>query len=859
MKTLPPEKWLLYCQKIHRSEKQAQCPKERGFCKMTKGIVDKFWVIIENNLSEGNYLNEIRCECDHMEKLTRDIQECKKIDPKHEEMLQKHGQKIQTAIKLVEDSRQGKEDQPFQSFMDALYSVVKDISKLTGKESEKDVQEKCQNVLQSLQAVKDKAYSPHWIKPFKPDFDRKFKARVNQFWDIIQSNISEGKRLFVIGDQCYHMDKLMGIIRKNTREIFPQELRKHIETLRVCTAKAWEVIEDKQTEKELREQYNHNLEDSIIDHRDAFECVSKLTMKWFPEEYPVHCHNILQSLQSRMSVQASECYKNHVNEISKDMLKKLMETIRLLADRRQDPIQPNLNKLSEEEIKEQEDKVRRALLNTWSVIVISISVAKLSEMRDQCNNIKELNELITEKFAEMFPDELCMHKEKLHLSIAKAWEVIEDKQTEDKLTTEGKRMDKYYTNDAQSLKDGIKDLRDAFECVTELTTKFSPKEFPFHCHNILQSQQSAISEQSSYCYKHHLDEMFKDIWKKLMEIIPLLANRHKNTIKMNVNKISPQEIKEQEDNIRAALLEIWNVIEINISVGKLSKMKDQCNYTKELNELIHENFGEIFPEKLCKHKEKFQLSIVKAREVIEDKQTEEKLIMEGKQVDKNKGKSQALEDGIKDLRDAFKCVSELTMKFSPEEFPNHCQSILQSQQSAITEQSSERYKRHLDQMSKDMVKKLMETIPLSTDTHKYTSQEEIKDRQDKIRGILLQFWNVIEISISVAKLSEMRDQCNNIKELNELVCQKFVEIFPEELYKHKEKLQLSIVKAWKVIEDKQTEEKLTAEGKMHKHHSKDHQVLEDGIKDLRDAFECVSELTMKFSPEEFPKHCQSIL
>ena len=59
---LPPEKWLFYCQSIHRSEKQARCPNEDGFCKMTKGVVNKFWANMENNLSEGNYLYEIRAQ-----------------------------------------------------------------------------------------------------------------------------------------------------------------------------------------------------------------------------------------------------------------------------------------------------------------------------------------------------------------------------------------------------------------------------------------------------------------------------------------------------------------------------------------------------------------------------------------------------------------------------------------------------------------------------------------------------------------------------------------------------------------------------------------------------------------------------
>ena len=248
MMLLPPEKWLFYCQNIHRSEKQAQCPNEDGFCTMTKGIVDKFWVIVENNLSEGNYLYDIRDQCDHIEELNRKFQEHKKIFPEDQEMLQKHAQKIHAAIKLVEDSRQGKEDKPFQHFMDALYSVVEDISKLTGKESEEEVKENCQKVLQSLHAVKDIPYNPCWIKPCKSDFDQKFKAIVDKFWDIIQSNLSEEKCLCVIQNQCYGMKKLIGIIEKNFGEIFPDEFQKYKEKLRVYTAKAWEVIEDKQTE-----------------------------------------------------------------------------------------------------------------------------------------------------------------------------------------------------------------------------------------------------------------------------------------------------------------------------------------------------------------------------------------------------------------------------------------------------------------------------------------------------------------------------------------------------------------------------------------------------------------------------------
>ena len=427
--------------------------------------------------------------------------ERKKIVPGDQEMIQKHEQKIQAAIKLVEDSRQGKEDQPFQNFMDALYSVLEYISKLTEKESEEEVHGNCHKVLQSLHAVKDIPYSSCWIKPCKPDFDQKFKAIINNFWDIIESILSEEKCLCVIKDHCYGMEKLIGIIRKNFGEIFPDDFQKYKEKLRVYTAKAWEVIEDKQKEKELIEQYKSKwhyqaLEDGINDLRAAFECVSELTMKWFPEEFPIHCQNILQSQQSAISEQSSERYKNHLDEMSKDMWKRLWQTIHLLADRYRDTIQRNLKKLSPEKIKEKEDKIKTTLLQFWNVFEISISVGKLTKINDQCNNAKELIGLLRQHFGKILPGEISKHEEKvLQVAIVKVFEVIKTGQTKEKLIAEGRQTGK--DKDVhEAFEHGMRNLFSVIEDVLEIMKKLPPEEFLGYCKAIKRSQLAVEGEKS---------------------------------------------------------------------------------------------------------------------------------------------------------------------------------------------------------------------------------------------------------------------------------------------------------------------------------------------------------------------------
>ena len=607
MKTLPPEKW-------------PNIPKE---------VKEKFWVVIESNLSEGNYLYEIRNECDHIEKLTKDIQDHNKIGPEDQEM-QKHKQKIQVAIKLVEDSRQGKEDQPFQNFMDAVYSVVENISKLIGNESEEDIQEKCQNVLQSLQAVKD--------KPYSPDFDQKFKAIVNKLPDIIQRTISEKKELSVIKDQCCIMERLIGIFRKNFGEIFPAELGNYMEKLRACFAKARKVIEDKYTSKEMKEYYR------------CFKPVSDLTAKWFPEEYPVHCHNILQSVQSAMSEQSSDSHKSHLEEMSQDMVKKLMETVPRLANGYQDTVQKNLKRLSPGEIKEKE-KIKATLLQFWNVIEISVSVGKLSTMRDQCNNIKELIELIREEFGKILPEELSKHEEKvLRVAIVKVFEVIKTGQTKEKLIAEGKLTDK--NKDVhEALEHGMRNIFSVIEDVLEIMRKLPPEEFLGYC-QVIKRSQLAVEDEKSY----------------------------------GIDFIDPHS-RYLHQVSREVLFKLWSIIQDNLSEKSyLSVIPNQCDHITKLIRIIRDNFGKAF---LKEHQTQLRKSIEKLWILIQTKQTKENLVADGRRGNKNKEEDEALAHGINILGDVIELVSELTMKTLPtEEFPGYCQKIQRSRQAVQDIQSN---------------------------------------------------------------------------------------------------------------------------------------------------------------------------
>ena len=138
--------------------------------------------------------------------------------------------------------------------------------------------------------------------------------------------------------------------------------------------------------------------------------------------------------------------------------------------------------------------------------------------------------------------------------------------------------------------------------------------------------------------------------KKLMETIPLLAKRYQDKVQKTLKRLSPEEIKAKEEKIRATLLQFWNVVEISVSIGKLSTMRDLCNNIKKLIELIRKEFGKILPEELSKHEEKvLQVAIVKLFEVIKTWQTKEKLIAEGRQTDKYKDVHEALEHGMRNI------------------------------------------------------------------------------------------------------------------------------------------------------------------------------------------------------------------
>ena len=392
------------------------------------------------------------------------------------------------------------------------------------------------------------------------------------------------------------------------------------------------------------------------------------------------------------------------------------------------------------------------------------------------------------------------------------------------MTTEGRQTDKskwYY----QPLVDGINYLRDAFEIVSELTMQWFPEEFPVHWQNILHSQQSAISEQSSERYKRHLDEMSKEMWKKLMETIPLLADRHQDTVQKNLKKISEDDIKEKEDKIKETLLQFWNVIEISISMGKLSEMINQCNNIKELIELIRQKFGKIFPGEISKHEEKvLQVAIVKVFEVIKTGQTKAKLIAEGKRGDVNRDVHQALEHAMTNLFSVIEGVLEIMKKLPPEEILGYCQIINRSQRAVEVEKSQDidfvdSHSRYLYQVSQD---------------------------------VLFKSWSIIQGNLSEESyLSVIPNQCAHITKLIKIIRGNFGKVSLEE---HQKELRKSIEKLWHLIQTKQTKGNLIADGRQGNKNKKDDDALDAGITYLFEVIQRVLKLIMEFFPEEFPDH-----
>ena len=806
MKVMPPEKLLVYCQDIHRFEQAVKdvhavnedCKK--AFSDMANKVVVKIWNIIAKNFSEGNYLYEIRDHCRHIDIIIDDLKNSK-ISTGELETLQEHEQKIQSAIKFLKEGLQGNKDHLFQNFIDALHSVSECISKLTKIDSGA-VQENCQNITQSLLAVKDISYNPRWIKPCKPDFYQKFNAIVDKFWSIIEGNLKKENYLSEISDQCYHMKKLMELIRKNFGEIFPEELQKHEEKFQLCISKAWEVIGYKQTEAKLKlevrqinrfKTHDQGLENGIRDLRDVFEHVSELTIKWFPEMFPIYCHSILQSQQSTISEQSSDHYKRHLEEMSKHIWKKLVETIPLLANKHKDAIQTNSEKESEKKINEQEDEIRTAVLKFWDIIEINISMGRLARMRDQCNNIRELVGLIRENFGEIF---VKKYDRELRKSIEKLWLFLETKQTKENLVADARQGNTQKSND-QALEDGIKDLRDAFEHVSELTMKWFPEELPVLLQNILKSQQSAISDQKqpSDRYERHLDEMSNHMWKKLVESIRLLADGH--------------------EKIRAALLKFWTIVEINVSVGKLSRMSDQCNSIRQLIELIRENFEGILP---TEHKQELRKSIKKIWSIIKIKQqAKENLVADGRQGNQNRKYDEALTDGITSLFVVIESVLKLSIKYFPEEFSANTQLIEQS--------------------------------PLTTEAEQFHNNDDVAPQKHCFyqitKDVLGKFWDIIISNLSEAEnLIHVRNQCCHIEKLIELIWKHSKSISPEDfLLEHERKLREFVAKVWGIIETKQTTLKSSA----------------DDINTLGDVIERISKLITNTLPvEELQGYCQNI-
>ena len=121
---------------------------------------------------------------------------------------------------------------------------------------------------------------------------------------------------------------------------------------------------------------------------------------------------------------------------------------------------------------------------------------------------------------------------------------------------------------------------------------------------------------------------FEHLIGKLQNLKVTYRNREEN--KKNVIALLDKVSKQMpSDRFKSFIDRFWDIIQDKLSEGNLSVARDQCAYIEKLIQ-IFQNFGEIYPGKLPKQKEKFQTAIKGIWLVIENKLTKKKLIADAK-------------------------------------------------------------------------------------------------------------------------------------------------------------------------------------------------------------------------------------
>ena len=389
---------------------------------------------------------------------------------------------------------------------------------------------------------------------------------------------------------------------------------------------------------------------------------------------------------------------------------------------------------------------------------------------------------------------------------------------------------------------------------------------------VKETQGNESDEMEAFLNK----EMSKCTSPRIWDIIPLFAERSNatciletliNIVQMNLKKLSPEEIKQQEDKIEEALFKLWDIIEINLFKEKLPKMRDQCNNIKKFTELFRKTFGQLFPETLAKYNTKVQTVVDKFWNVIQESLTEEMCLKEihnqcvkieklNEIVRENLGKNPEHEEKLRaSIAVAWKVIKtkqseeELVAEASGSISGFHLQDGIGYLQDAVenvlglitrTLPLDEwlAYSQNI-QLSVEAIK----NMHIDKRYYYVNSTNERKDIFYKmVKRVFVNLWDKIQDY-------KIRDQCDNIKKLFEIVRKMLRPIFPREIPEHKEKRSEAIIEVWR---------KLVKEVQEMTEHNNDDKALEDGIKALGDNIERVSELTMELCPNVFLdnfKHC----
>ena len=479
----------------------------------------------------------------------------------------------------------------------------------------------------------------------------RFSVKINHLFDCYKSSVhADEYQMRILCTEVYTHEVMYAIL------VHPASMKDHFDDL-LPTLEEYMEEETNPVVKKDDDQLMWHPQSTSIRHPDFEsykESFNKYTFYWpngsevrhqpklkqwdnltFAFLIPENCDGIkissedliknLQILDKENLRDKSDEMEAFLRILGEEISHKICDIIPLFAERFNDNIgeliniaQTHLKKKGE--VKEQEDKMKEALFKFWDVIQDNICEVKFLSLSYQCSNIEKLIEIVRMNLQDT---ELRKHEEKLRVSIAKLWSIIETKSAE-----LGKSI---------------------FEHISKLTMDSFPEEFPGHCLRFLLQSVG----RTRYLFK-------QIIWRKLRETVPLLDNKPKN---MAQKKLSPAHITEEEDKIKGALLKFWDIIQENLSQGNQFEMIDQCKNMKELIKLIRQKFGEIFPEELPKHEEKLLMeAIVKVWDIIKTN-----LIAYGKQGNEDQRNKKAPADDFGHFLSVIEGVFNVMKELPPEE------------------------------------------------------------------------------------------------------------------------------------------------------------------------------------------------